>query len=207
AALALSATAYRGVVFCGAGVFDLTVVVGAGGTAHRLGADALVEHEAGPGDQPDRPAHDRQQPRRQGPDGAAHHDLLGRRMREAFLAHGLDLADRVGENLVVDRFVRHDRLPLGIDGERLAEFRDPAPHALLDLRVALLAVLAHAFDDLGDQPADLAELGRPEPARRPRRRAEPDARSDERRARVERNAVLVAGQVRAIEPLLGRLAG
>src|SRR5690606_18248843 len=96
--------------------------------------------------------------------------------------------------------------PPGIDGERLAQFRDPAPHAFLDLCVAFVAVLAHAFEHFGDQPADLAELGRAEPARGRRRGAEPDARGLRRRQRIERNRVLVAGQERPVEPDLGRLA-
>src|SRR5690606_9725148 len=94
-----------------------------------------------------------------------------------------------------------------VDGEGFAQFANAAADALLDLRIAFIAVPAHALDHFGDQAADLAELGRPEPAGRARRRPQANARGHERRARVERNAVLVAGQVSAVEALLGRLAG
>src|SRR5690606_1550348 len=81
--------------------------------------------------------------------------------------------------------------PPGIDGERLAQFRNAAPHAFFDLRVAFVAVLAHAFEHFGKKAADLAELGRAEPARRRRRGTEADAGSLGRRQRVERDRVLV----------------
>src|SRR5690606_19183693 len=73
--------------------------------------------------------------------------------------------------------------PPGIDGERLAQFRNPAADAFLDLRVAFVAVAAHAVEHFRDQAADLAELGRTEAPRGRRRGAEPNARSHERRAR------------------------
>ncbi len=60
AAFALAPPADRGVVFRWAGVFYLRVIVGTKRTAHRgSGADALVEHDAGTGDQADGPGKDR----------------------------------------------------------------------------------------------------------------------------------------------------
>src|SRR6478735_1789971 len=94
-----------------------------------------------------------------------------------------------------------------IDWKRLAQFRNPAANAFLDLRVARVAVLADALEHFGDQAADLAELGRAESARGARRGAEADARGLRRRQRIERDRVLVAGQERAVEANFGRFAG
>ena len=63
------------------------------------------------------------------------------------------------------------------------------------------------IEHLDDQLADLAELGDAEAARGAGRRAEPDAGRDRRLLRIERDAVLVAGDVGAAERHLGDLAG
>src|SRR5688572_9808015 len=118
----------------------------------------------------------------------------------AFLGHAFNLGGRVREQVLafrtLTRFigVRHWLSPW-IDWERLAHFGYTPAYAFLDLRIAVVAVLAQAFDHFGNQRADLAELGRAEPARRACRGAEADSRGHEWRARVERDAVLVAGQV------------
>ena len=70
-----------------------------------------------------------------------------------------------------------------------------------------LAVRRQAVERLDDQFADLGELGDAEAARGRGGRAEPDARGHHRLLRVERDAVLVAGDVGAPERGLGRLAG
>src|SRR3546814_8927987 len=58
-----------------------------------------------------------------------------------------------------------------------------------------------------DEGAHLLELAAAEAARGRRRRAEADAGSDRRLFRIEGNAVLVAGDARAVEALLGDVAG
>src|SRR5687768_12107840 len=93
-----------------------------------------------------------------------------------------------------------------VDREARAELADAARDRLLDLRVAGFAVLAQALDDLGDQPADCGELGLAKAAGRSRRRAEADARSDERLFGIERNAVLVASDPGPVERLFRMLA-
>src|SRR5690606_29627683 len=65
-----------------------------------------------------------------------------------------------------------------IDREAGAKLLDAGAHARLDLGIAFLTVLAQAFDHLGDQLADQAELLGAEAARGARRRAEADARGD-----------------------------
>src|SRR5579871_1192160 len=93
-----------------------------------------------------------------------------------------------------------------INRETGTQFLDARRNARFDLRIAGFAVLAQAVDDLGDQLADQPEFGRTEAARGRSGRAETDARGDERLFRVERYAVLVAGDRRAIESLFGVLA-
>src|SRR5205085_8110015 len=86
-----------------------------------------------------------------------------------------------------------------VDREAGAKLADAARDRLLDLRVADLAVLAQALDDLGNQAADLAELAFAEAACRARGCPETNTRGDKRLFRIERNAVLVAGDRRPIE--------
>ena len=58
----------------------------------------------------------------------------------------------------------------------------------------------------GDQRADLAHLGFPESARGDGGRAQADAAGIQRRIGVEGNGVLVDGDARAVESLLGLFA-
>src|SRR5690606_19411254 len=94
-------------------------------------------------------------------------------MRRALLGHALNLCCRVGQQVIAFRSVRisHGLSPW-VDGEGFAQFGNAAADALLDLRIAFIAVPAHALDHFGDQAADLAELGRPEPAGVPSRTPE-----------------------------------
>src|SRR5437764_13531631 len=57
-----------------------------------------------------------------------------------------------------------------IDRKAGAQLSDPPGNRLLHLRVPGLAILAQPLDDLGNQAADLAELGFAEAACGPRRR-------------------------------------
>src|SRR5258708_1094914 len=61
--------------------------------------------------------------------------------------------------------------------------------------------------DFDGQFADVFELGHAETAAGAGWRAEPDAGRDHRLFRIERNAVLVAGDMRAAERHVGDLAG
>ena len=83
-------------------------------------------------------------------------------------------------------------------------------HLLLDRRLdqrrGAVLRLRHRVEHLGDELPDLAELGDAETARRAGRRAEPDAGGHERLFRIERNAVLVAGEPGADQRLLRDVA-
>src|SRR5690606_35388943 len=90
-----------------------------------------------------------------------------------------------------------------IDGEALAERADTPANIGLDIGVAMLALVAQGFEHVGDHVADFLKLRDTETARRTGRRADADAAGLDRRQRVERNAVLVAGDRAALERLVG----
>src|SRR3954452_3725470 len=96
--------------------------------------------------------------------------------------------------LLVNREALHQRLYLLANGR-------------LDHRVLVAALLRQHVEHLDDHVADLAEFRDAEAAGGAGRRAEPHARGDHRLFRVERDAVLVAGDMRAAERDLGHLAG
>src|SRR4051794_6138222 len=91
------------------------------------------------------------------------------------------------------------------------EARDQRLHLLangrLDHRILIAALLRQYVEHLDDHVANLAEFREAEAPRRAGRRAEPHAGSDHRLRGIERNAVLVAGGVRAAQRDLGDLAG
>src|SRR5688572_11458872 len=92
-----------------------------------------------------------------------------------------------------------------VDREPLAERRDAA----LDRsyrRFMVRAAFGEAVEYVADEVPDFLELADAEPARGPGRRAETDARGDGGPLRVERHAVLVAGDPRTLERLLGLVA-
>ena len=80
-----------------------------------------------------------------------------------------------------------------INREAIGERLDPFLDRGFDQRRLAVRRLRDGVEHLGDQAADLLEFGDAEAARGRRRRAEPEARGDERLFRIERNAVLVAG--------------
>src|SRR5258707_11531008 len=82
-----------------------------------------------------------------------------------------------------------------------AQRRDGAAHALLDRGIAA-GVVRQAAQHVADPEPDLTELGDAKPARRRRGRAEAAAGRHRRLLRVERNAVLVAGDAGALQRLL-----
>src|SRR5690606_33186630 len=97
---------------------------------------------------------------------------------------------------------------IGVEREACAELLDLGTHSLLDAGIALVGVGdLEAVEHFRDQVTDLGELCGAEAAGRARRGAETDARGHERLLRVERDAVLVAGDVRTAESRLGALAG
>ncbi|MPL75491.1 hypothetical protein SDC9_21315 [bioreactor metagenome] len=98
-----------------------------------------------------------------------------------------------GSERRVDREAGEQRRDLGLDG-------------LFDLDVALFTIRGEPVDDLDDQPADLAELGLAEATSGAGRGAETHARGHRRLFRVERDAVLVAGDMGPAERLLGGIA-
>src|SRR5690606_1738078 len=77
----------------------------------------------------------------------------------------------------------------------------------LDRAVALLAVLGQPVENLRDHAPDFLELGDAEAACRTGRRTKANARGDHRLGRVERNTVLVTGDIGASQRLLGDVAG
>ena len=103
----------------------------------------------------------------------------------------------------------HGRLPPAsslIDREAVGERPHLLLHRRLDQRRRAVRRLRHRVEHLGDQLADLLELGDAEAARRAGRRAEPDAGGDERLLRIVGHAVLVAGEAGADERLLRDVA-
>src|SRR5574340_215554 len=71
----------------------------------------------------------------------------------------------------------------------------------------LFVRLADGVQHIADQFGDPGEFGGAEAARRAGRRAKPDAGGHRRLFRVERDAVLVTGNRRAVQSLLRGLAG
>src|SRR5205085_6056314 len=107
-------------------------------------------------------------------------------------------------------FVRAERAahPLAlIDRKARAEVADAFVHRFLDSAVILEAIGFQAIEHVSDHVGDVAELGFAEAARRAGGRAHPDPARLNRWQRVERNAVLVAGDPGALEALVGILAG
>src|SRR3546814_4248888 len=79
-----------------------------------------------------------------------------------------------------------------------------------DLHLAIAAFRAtglQPIEHIGDQVADLAELRHAEAACGACGRADADAARLGGRQRIEGNAVLVAGDARMLQRLVGRLAG
>ena len=69
------------------------------------------------------------------------------------------------------------------------------------------AILREPVEHVGDHVGDVAELGFAEASGGARRRADADSAGLHRRQRVERDAVLVAGDAGVLEALVGILAG
>src|SRR5579883_3314280 len=84
-----------------------------------------------------------------------------------------------------------------VDRKPRQQALDLAAHRRLHQTVRLGPLLRQNVEDFGDQSADHAEFGGAEPAGRTGRRSEPDAGRDRGLFRIERNAVLVARNVRA----------
>src|SRR5216684_2767623 len=84
---------------------------------------------------------------------------------------------------------------------------DLVAHRRLDETVRLGALLRQHIQHLGNQHADLAEFGSAEPTGGAGRRSETDAGRYRGLFRIERNAVLVAGNVRTPQRCLGGLSG
>src|SRR5207248_1810543 len=89
----------------------------------------------------------------------------------------------------------------GVDRKSGAQSLDGAPHALLRCGIAA-RVLRQALQDFADPRPDLAEFRSAEAPRRRRGRAQANARGDRWFLRVERDAVLVAGDPGALQGLL-----
>src|SRR5688572_15468065 len=94
-----------------------------------------------------------------------------------------------------------------VDGEAGAQIADLPVHACLDLAIPLEAVRSQPVENIRDHVGDVAEFGLAEAARRAGGRSHPDPAGLDRRQRIERDAVLVAGDPRAFEALVGVLAG
>ena len=126
---------------------------------------------------------------------------LGVEARAVRTAHGFSFRRAV----IAGLWVTH-RHPL-VDREPRDQPLHLLAHRSLDQRILLDLLLRQHVEHLRDQVADLPELGDAEAARGAGRRAEPDARRDRRLLRIERDAVLVAGDVGAAERQLRDLAG
>src|SRR6056297_3964015 len=85
---------------------------------------------------------------------------------------------------------------IGIDREAGAHLGDLAADLFLDRSISVLAIGGQTIGHLDDPVRDLAELGLAEAPRRARRCAKPNAGCDGRLFRIERHAVLVAGDMR-----------
>src|SRR5947208_14015677 len=84
-----------------------------------------------------------------------------------------------------------------VDREPAYECLHALPHRVLDQRILLHSLFEKHVQHLGDQLADLAELGDAEPTGGASGSAESDARCDRRLLRVEGNAVLVTRDMAA----------
>src|SRR5476649_2665828 len=115
--------------------------------------------------------------------------------RESFtwVSRLLQLGQRIDSALLVNREAV---------GQRLDTFLDRGLHH----RRLAVRRLRDGIEHFRNKPADLLEFGNPEAARGRRRRSQPKARSDERRFRIEGNAVLVAGDRRAHQCLFRDVA-
>src|SRR6185437_1753932 len=100
----------------------------------------------------------------------------------------------------------HRRAPLLIDRETIGERLDPFLDRSFHQRRLTVLRLRDRAQDFGDHAADLLELRNAETARGRGRRAEPQARGDERLLGIERDAVLVAGDGGTDQRLLGDVA-
>src|ERR1700674_5238939 len=83
--------------------------------------------------------------------------------------------------------------PSGVDRKARQQALDLVAHGRLNQTVRLRPLLRQHVQQFGDQFADLTEFGDAEAARGAGRRAEADAGGDRGLLRIERNAVLVAG--------------
>src|ERR1700720_3937249 len=86
-----------------------------------------------------------------------------------------------------------------VDREPAHQPPDLFPDARLCLRILITAAFRQRVEHFRNHFADLPELGDAEAARGAGRRTEPDTRRDHRLLRIERNAILVAGDVGAAE--------
>ncbi|ENN85865.1 hypothetical protein RHSP_17832 [Rhizobium freirei PRF 81] len=97
---------------------------------------------------------------------------------------------------------------IAVHREAVGELDHLLAHGSLDGSIAFVGIGdLQAVEHFDDQIADFPEVGFLEAARRAGRRAEADARRDEGLFRVERDAVLVAGDVGTAEGGLRTLAG
>src|SRR6187551_3536774 len=101
----------------------------------------------------------------------------------------------------------HGRLRVLVDRESRANIANPAVHLPLDFAIVLKTFRCQSVEDVGDHVGDFAELRLAEPAGRPCRRTDADAAGFHRWKRVERHAVLVAGDTRALEALVRIFSG
>ncbi|QTK78950.1 hypothetical protein AT6N2_C1164 [Agrobacterium tumefaciens] len=98
-------------------------------------------------------------------------------------------------------------LHVGIHRETVRQADDLFTHRSLDGGIAFIRIgNLQTIENLDDQLADFAEFRFLETARRAGRRAETDTRGNEGLFRIERNAVLVAGDVSAAEGCFRTLA-
>src|SRR6266853_733575 len=97
--------------------------------------------------------------------------------------------------------------PSAVDREAPEQALDLVAYRGLDQSIGLGALLRQHVEHLGDQRSDLAEFRDAEAAGGAGRRAEANARRHRGLLRIERNAVLVAGDVGAPQRLLGDLSG
>src|SRR4029453_5637399 len=94
-----------------------------------------------------------------------------------------------------------------VDREAGAERADPLADRLLDRAIIVGAVLLEPIEDVGDHVGDVAEFIFTEAAGGPGWRAGGGAAGVDRRLRIERHAVLVAGDAGMLEALVSVGAG
>src|SRR4051812_11049546 len=94
-----------------------------------------------------------------------------------------------------------------IDWKAGAELANPFVDGPLHASVVVRAVAGKAVEDVGHHVGNIAELGRAEAAGRARRGTDADAAGLDWRQRIEGDPVLVAGDPRMLEALVGVLAG